>query len=320
MSKKVRWGILGAGRIAAQFADDIQYANHAELVAIAARNLGKAHSFAERFDIDKAHGSYSALYNDANVDAIYIATPHTHHLQQTIDTVNAGKHVLCEKPFTINQVECEQVLALSKTNSSYIMEGMWTYFLPAIQKARQWIEDGRIGAIKHIKADFGYPQLPFDASRREYDTNLAGGCLLEMGIYPVAIAWYFLQSNPISMDVLVRNAPNGVEDDLTFIFDYGETTATLATSFRCKLQNWCYVIGDKGWIAIPNFWRAHECFLYELDTQVDHFDDQRKGQGFEYEIESVSKDILNGKKESTIMPLHISLKFQQHMDLIRQHF
>ncbi len=320
MSQKVRWGIIGAGRIAAQFANDLQFANNAELVAIAARSETRAQNFASQHNVPASYGSYEALYGAEDIDAVYIATPHTHHKQQTASVIDANKSVLCEKPLTINQEECQQLISLSDRTDRYIMEGMWTYFLPAIQKAKQWIEEGFIGDIKHLKADFGYPQLPFDANRREYDKNLAGGCLLEMGIYPVAIAWFFLQRDPIAMNVLSRHAPNGVEDDITMVFDYGDFTATLATSFRCKLQNWCYIIGDKGYIAIPDFWRAKECSLYELETRVNHFTDNRQGLGFEFEIEAASNDILNNNKQSAVMPLLASLKFQQHMDTIRSEF
>ena len=319
MSKKIRWGIIGAGRIAAQFANDIKYTSNAELVAIAARDMERAQAFADTHQLATAYGDYDSLYRAENVDAVYIATPHTHHKQQTINAVNAGKAVLCEKPFTVNSEECEELIEMATTSGQYIMEGVWTYFLPALQKAKQWVDEGRIGSIKHVKVDFGYPQLPFDPKRREYNKDLAGGCLLEMGIYPIAMAWYFLQRDPITMKVLAGKAPNGVEDDVSMLFDYGDMTATLGTSFRCKLQNWCYVIGDEGYIAIPDFWRANECFLYQLDTQVEHFDDQRKGQGFEFEIEAVSNDILSGQKQSIVMPLDNSLRFQQHIDRIRTH-
>lgn len=317
--RKVNWGIIGAGGIARQFARDIQYTSNSHLAAVAARAESGARTFAQQNDIENYYGSYEQLYQDSSIDAIYIATPHTLHYQQTCDIIHSGKAVLCEKPFTINQHQCGKLIDLAAQHSSFVMEGMWTYFLPAIIQAKQWIDAGRIGTIKHLKADFGYPMLPFNASQRVYDKTLAGGCLLDMGIYPIAIAWYFLRQDPIDVHVVARHAPNGVEDDMAMMFNYPDFVATLGTSFRCKLQNWCYIIGDQGYIAIPDFWRASKCFLYELDTLVDQFDDGRQGEGFEFEIEAAANDILAGKKQSSIIPLRDSLKFQQHMDKVRSY-
>jgi predicted dehydrogenase len=194
---------------------------------------------------------------------------------------------------------------------------MWTFFLPAIQVARRWVAEGRIGRIRHIKADFGYPLLPFDANRREYDATLGGGCLLEMGIYPIALAWLFLGQEPTNIQVVAHRAPNGVEDDVSMLLAYPSCTATLGTSFRAKLQNWAFIIGEDGYIAIPDFWRARECALYRLDERVDHFTDSRKTLGFEYEAAAVSADILASARESAVVPWSSSLKFQQHVERVR---
>ncbi len=320
MSKKVRWGIIGAGRISRLLALDMPHTSNAEISAVAARSEERAKEFAEEFNIPHYFGNYQSLYNCDDVDAVYIATPHTFHRQHMIDALAAGKPVICEKPFTVNSDECEELMGLAESSGQYVMEAMWTYFLPAIRKAKEWIDTGRIGTIKHVKADFGYPLQPFDPDLREYDKNLAGGCLLEMGVYPVSIAWYFLREDPSSAHVVNRHAPNGVEDDLSMIFNYKDHVATLGTSFRCKLQNWCYIIGDEGYIAIPNFWRASDCYLYQLDEQIDYFNDNRKGSGLEFEIEAISNDILENKQQSDIMPLQNTWHIQLHMDLVRNLF
>ncbi len=319
-TKRLRWGMIGAGRISAQFARDIKLTNNAELCAVAARQIDHARKFAGTHGIANFYGGYDALYQDPNIDAIYIATPHTCHLEQSKAALSSGKAVLCEKPVTINSEECVELIDFNKQGEHFLMEGMWTYFLPAIQKAKEWLEAGRIGKLTNIKADFAYPQLPYDPNTRVYNKDLAGGCLLDMGIYPIAIAWYFMNRDPESMHVLSKHAPNGVDDEVNMLFDYGDVTATLASSFRCKYQNWCFLIGDKGYIAIPDFWRAKECHLYELETKIDHFSDERKGEGFEFQIEQVSQDILAGKKQSDVMPLTSSLKFQQHMDAVKAQF
>ena len=315
----IRWGILSTGRIAHQFAQDFAYVPNGKLVAVGSRTEASARTFAAQYQIPRAHGSYAALFADPEVDAVYIATPHTLHLQNTLDAFAAGKAVLCEKPFTTTPEECRPLIEQAEATGLYVMEAMWTFFLPAIQKAQAWVAEGRIGAIKHIKADFGYP-LPYDPLRREYHADLAGGALLEMGVYPVALAWLFMRQDPRGLEVIARKAPNGVDDDVVMLFDYPEAVATLATSFRCKLQNWAYIIGEDGYIAIPDFWRANQCHLYRLDERIDQFHDNRQSLGFNYETVAVNNDLFNQKTQSDVMPWAHSLKFQEHMALVRARF
>jgi predicted dehydrogenase len=200
------------------------------------------------------------------------------------------------------------------------MEGMWTWFLPAVRKAKEWVDAGRIGELLHIKADFGYPAA-YAAHSRRYDVTLGGGCLLEMGIYPIAIARYFADRDPATIEVVSRHAPNGVEDDVVMLFEYGDgLLATLATSFRCKLPNVAYLVGSEGWIAIPDFWRAGECRLFVLDEPVDSYTDRRSGTGFEYQIREVCDDILQGRQQSPVVSHAASLALQQDMDRVRERF
>jgi predicted dehydrogenase len=221
-------------------------------------------------------------------------------------------------------VESKELFEIADRSSVFVMEAMWTYFLPAIQKAREWVRQGRIGKLRQVKADFGFPKLPFSPDQREYNAGLAGGCLLEMGIYPVALAWLFMQKDPVEMQAVAHKAPNGVEDDLVMVFDYGEDSegavATLGTSFRSKLQNWAYIIGEEAYIAIPDFWHASQCSLFELDTCVDHFDDGRTSLGFNYETIASNEDILSGHQQNSIMPWETTMRLQQHMAGVRALF
>jgi len=321
---KVRWGIISTGRITHQFVQDFEFVPNGEVVAVASRSQESADAFAAQYNIPRAYAGYPQLLEDPDVDAVYIATPHTLHYQNTIDAIQARKHVLCEKPFTVGVSESRNVFHMAEQSSVFVMEAMWTYFLPAIQKAQQWVERGRIGKLRQVKADFGYPQLPFDPDRREYNAELAGGCLLEMGIYPVAIADLFMQQDPCNLRVVAHKAPNGVEDDVAMLLDYGVemegAVATLGTSFRSKLQNWAFIIGEEGYIAIPNFWRASECSLYHLDTRIDHFDDGRKSLGFNYETAAANEDILAGRQQNSIMPWSTTIRFQEQMERIKEKF
>ena len=315
----IRWGMICAGRIANAFAADMDHVLNGEVHAIAARSLQNAQQFADKYNIPRAYGGYESLYNDPDIDAIYISSPHNFHLEQASTAMRAGKAVLCEKPLTVNPGECRKLIQLNQESGVYLMEAMWTWFLPAILKAGEWVAKGRIGAIQHIKADFGYP-IPYAPDRREYDNTLAGGALLEMGVYPIALAWLFSGQDPLTIQSVSRFAPNGVEDDLTFIFNYDQYAATLGTSFRCRLRNEAVIVGDKGYIVIPDFFRASEAYLYHLDEQIAHFHDGRQTVGFNYQTEAVGNDLLQQKTQSARMPLSASLKFQEHIARVKQTF
>ena len=317
--RKIRWGIVGAGRIAHTFAQDMPATGNGVITAVAARNGDPAKAFAGEYNIATSYKGYDALYSDPDIDAIYIATPHSLHLQHAADALRAGKAVMCEKPITLNALECQQLIDIAEESGSYLMEAMWTWFLPAIRKAKEWVDSGRIGEIVQIQSDFGYPQV-YSADKREYAAELGGGCLLEMGVYPVAITALFADADPNEVSVVSRHAPNGVEDDVVATFNYPAFVATIGTSFRAKLRNWAYIVGEDGYIAIPNFWRAKECQLWVLDEIVDQFDDGRLTNGFDYQTKAVNEDLIAGRPQSETMPLSASLRFQQHMDLIKSKF
>jgi predicted dehydrogenase len=315
-NKRIRWGVIGAGRIAHTFCQDMAFSEYAEVSAIAARSLQSAQKFANHYAVNKAYGGYQHLYDDPQIDAIYIATPHNFHFAQAKASLLAGKHVLVEKPITVTAEQCAELISLARAKNCFLMEAMWSYFLPAIIKAKLWYDEGRIGKIVHVKADFGYP-IPFIAGDRMYEPTLSGGCLMDMGIYPLALAQYFLGLQPVSCQYSARFAPTGVEDDLIILADYPEVRATLITSFRTKLPNSAFIIGDKGYIDIPNFWRADKCSLFALDTKIDEFVDARKGSGFEFQIDAASEAIKLGKLETELMPHNISLVLQRQLDSIR---
>ena len=202
--KKVRWGIVSTGRITHQFVQDFRFVPNGEVVAVASRSQESADAFAAQYGIPRAYSTYRQMLEDPGVDAVYVATPHTLHYQNTIDAIAERKHVLCEKPFTVGVRESRNLFHLAEQSSVFVMEAMWTYFLPAIHKAQGWLEQGRIGKLRQVKVDFGYPQLPYDPDRREYNAELAGGCLLEMGIYPIALAWLFMQRDPENIQVTAK--------------------------------------------------------------------------------------------------------------------
>ena len=316
-NKKVRWGIISTGRIAEQFCQDMAFVDNSELIAVGARELDSAQAFANKFNIPHAHQGYQSVYDDADVDIVYIGTPHNFHFENVRDALLAGKSVLCEKPITISSEQSQALFELAQQKRLFLMEAMWTYFLPAVMQAKQWAEQGRIGKIKHIKADFGYP-MPYQLESREYREDLAGGCLLDMGIYPLAIAHLFAKENVTRWQVKADFAPNGVEDDLIILGNAGDIKLTLATSFQCKLQNWAVIIGDKGIITLPDFWRANTCKLYHSDELIDSFDDSRQSLGLNFEAYAAAEAILANKLEHETMPHQVSQSLQQQMEEIKQ--
>ena len=318
-TRKLNWGIVGAGRIAHDFCNDLMQLQETQLYGVAARNSEDAQSFAKKYAITHSYHGYQAMFDDPNIDIVYIATPHTCHYQNARDAILAGKHVLCEKPLVISEEQCQSLCELAKEHGVFLMEAMWTYFLPAIQHAKQWIDEGQIGNVLHIKSDFGYP-MPYSPESRVYNTELAGGCLLDMGIYPLATAWYFLNHDLNNLHVINQNAPNGVDNDVIITADCGNAKAILATSFQCRLRNATYIIGDQGYIVIPDTFRASQCSLYQLDTLVEEFSDGRNTLGYIYEAMEVINCVNRGELESKIMPHASSLMLQRQMARIKSMF
>jgi predicted dehydrogenase len=317
--QKVRWGIVGPGKIAHQFANDIRFTSNSEIVAVASNSAERAQEFAGKYSIPTAYSDYQSLYEAEDVDMVYVATTHNFHFENSRDAILKGKGVLCEKPITDNLASSLKLFEIASVNKVYLMEALWTYFLPAIQKAKEWIQEGKIGKVINLKSDFGF-QKEFDPKSRLYNPELSGGVLLDMGIYPVAMSWYFLGQKPEKYNVVMTKAPTGVDYDINLQLMYPDITANLHSSFRAKLSNYTYIIGEEGYIVLPEFWRASECYLYQGEQVIDQFNDHRKGLGFEFEIEAAAKDWKNGKIVSSIMSPANSIALQELMSEIAAHY
>ena len=314
---KIRWGILGAGNIAQSFVKDFPLVKNGELVAVAARDKHKAKEFAAAHNIPLAY-TYEELYNSNEVDAVYISTTHNFHFIQSFQCMQHGKAVLCEKPITINDTESKQLTAFSKEKNIFLMEALWTYFLPAIIKAQQWVDEGRIGALKVIQADFAYP-MEKNMDGRMYNPALAGGALLDLGVYPVALATLFMKTKPDSIMATGILTSTGVDANTAMVFQYGETTATLFTSMETRMTNKLRLFGENGYIEVPDFWRAYGCKLYDKDfVLVESFDDKRVSHGFNYQILHATDKILNNEIESNIITHKRSNEIQEIMTEVRR--
>ncbi|NJN26854.1 MAG: Gfo/Idh/MocA family oxidoreductase [Cyclobacteriaceae bacterium] len=318
--KKIKWGIISTGNIARSICADFVHVSNGEIHAVASRSLDTAASFAKHFGIERYYDSYEALYRDPEIDAIYIGTPHNFHRENATAAMMAGKAVLCEKPITTNENELRQLIETAKNTNTYLMEAMWTYFLPAIIQAKSWLDSGEIGELKHIRADFAFLADP-QTNLRLFDPKLAGGALLDIGIYPIALSCLAMPQLPISICASSKKASTGVDSEESMVFEYlNGTTANLMASFLFDMPNDAYFIGTKGYISIPEFFMAKECFLYKNKQIAGHFVDDKPTVGYSYELEAVNNDLLAGKKQSEIMPWSVSIMLQKIMDIVKQKF
>lgn len=317
MHRKIRWAILGAGKIAQSFTNDFFAVENAELVAIAASDKSRAEAFAKEHNFPLSY-SYDGLYNSNEIDAVYIATTHNFHYEQCVQCMEHGKHVLCEKPITLNDMQFKKLASLSQEKKVFLMEAMWTYFLPAVLKAGQWLMEGKIGNLKVIEAGFGFP-MEKNLTGRMYNIELAGGALLDLGVYPVAFSSYFINKKPDTITASGVLTNTGVDERTGIILQYGEVTATLFCSMVNIMANKAMLYGEKGYIEIPGFFKASAAILYDdHHNLLEKFEDDRTTKGYNYEIQHATDAILQGKTESDIMPHARSNEIQEIMTEVRR--
>lgn len=314
--EKIRWGILSTGTIAQAFATGLQSVADAELVAVGSRNQENADKFAEEFNIPHAHASYDALVSDPDVDVIYIGTPHTFHAENTLLCLNAGKHVLCEKPFTLNASEAEACIRVAKEKNLFLMEAIWMRFIPAILKLQEIINEGKIGDVTLIKADFtfAFPYLP---EHRLLNPDLGGGALLDVGIYPISFATLLL-GQPKKVDTHAIIGQTGVDEQCTMLFHYDKASAILSAGINGNLNNEAVIKGTKGRITIHAPFFASQKLTVEIDGQdLEIMDIPFEGNGYNYEAEAVQSAIRVGKIEHENLSHEETLTTMKMMDAMR---
>ncbi len=317
--KTVKWGIIGAGQIASKFATALNSLDHTELTAIASRDLVKAKEFATRFHIKKAYGSYDEIIKDPEIDVIYIATPHTEHKTHASLCIAAGKAVLCEKPFTINFKEAKELVDQAKSSNVFLMEAMWTKFLPATRIVKQWIHNKIIGEIKYMNISFGY-RTEFDPNSRVFNPELGGGALLDVGVYPISYAIHLMERIPDKIGSSAHIGRSSVDElnVITLLYNEG-MIADLSSAISASTGNDAIIIGEKGRIVIPNFWTAESAEVYDANGKlVDSFFHPFTSNGYVYEAEEVNRCILEGKKQSDIIPLNDTLDIMNILDSLRE--
>ncbi|TSB45468.1 Gfo/Idh/MocA family protein [Alkalicoccobacillus porphyridii] len=319
-TRKIKWGILGTGGIAKKFAADLAHAENGELFAVGSRTTESAKAFADEFSIPHALGSYEELANHPEVEAIYVATPHPYHKENVLTALNGGKAVLCEKPMTVNAGELEELITTAKEKNLFLMEAMWSRYLPALVKVREWLADNKIGDIKIVKAEFGF-RIGWEPESRLLDPALGGGALLDAGIYPVSFASMVFGPNPERIWTTAHIGETGVDEHFSILLDYGNgKTASLHGGVRLGLPNDAFIHGTNGYIHIPQFLFADQATLHINGEEPVTFSDSRGEQGisgYKFEAEEVGRALLEGKKESSVMTLDESLAIMKLLDKVR---
>lgn len=318
MSKTYRFAILGTGWIARKMAEALDYVQGAEKYAIASRDFNKSKKFADEFGFKKAYESYEEAANDKEVDVVYIATPHNMHCVNALMCMEAGKHVLCEKPFAVNRQEVELMIAKAKQKGVFLMEAMWSRFHPHIIKAKELIENGELGEIQLLTADFGI-QRPVVDSDRKFNRELIGGALLDIGIYPVFAAQYFLGKNTqLSAQAVIGHT--GVDFSNSVMLKYEKPhLAVLHSSFMYESGVKATIYGDKATLLFDSFWfMPGNLKLQYVDGREEILTFPKVSNGYQYEAQEVVNCLNEGLTQSESMSWNESLQLIDTLDAIRK--
>ena len=311
------WGIIGPGRIARKFADALTAVDGGILYAVASRDIKRSQAFSHNYKAEKSYGSYAEIVEDPDVDGVYVATPHRFHNENSLLCLNAGKPVLCEKPLTVNSAEADQLIRAASANKTFLMEAMWSRYIPILQQVRQWLDEGRIGEVKLLTSTFGYRSAR-DLEDRAFDPNLGGGALLDLGVYNISISQWLLGRDPISFAAQAFIGETLV-DELTavnLLYEGGVISQFSCTMISENVSD-MFVYGTEGHIHIHRkFWNTTTATLVSGGQETTEERPYRKN-GFEYQIEEAIACIRTGMLESPRMPHKQTLANMQLMDGIR---
>ena len=305
------------GNIAQKFADDLKLMADGELIAVASRDIEKAKNFRALNNAKYAFGSYQELFNCKEVDVVYIATPHTSHAELSIKAMKHGRNVLCEKPMGINRGEVEKMIAVARENNVFLMEALWSRFNPSIRKVKDLLDDGIIGDIAYIHADFAFYALDRDESGRLLNPALAGGSLLDIGIYPIFLA-YLILGYPEKILATSKIHKTGVDIQTSMIFEYPSAQAILYSGLTSNSEMKAQISGSEGTVYLAPRWHETQGYSIEKNDEVEKVLLPKKGKGYEYEIEEVHRCLMKGELESKLWSLKHTYDLIRIMDDIRQ--
>lgn len=316
-TKKFRWGILATGRISKQFANDLK--NHvpdAVLTAVGSRSQESADSFADQFDIPNRHTDYAAVANDPDVDIIYVGTPNNLHYENVKASIEAGKAVLCEKPLMLNSHQAQELIDLARKKNVFLMEAMWTRFLPMHKALYEFVQHGGLGEIRMVQANFGF-RAAFDPTNRLFDPVLGGGALLDVGVYVLAFAIRYL-GMPTHVSGFADIGATGVDEQAGYVLGYPSgATAVLTSAVRSHTYNEAVLIGTKGRARVHA--RFHEGITYttEIDGVSETHTYPLEESGLQYQAMEVHRCLREGLVQSPSMTHDDSLAIARVQDNLR---
>ncbi|NUS09902.1 MAG: Gfo/Idh/MocA family oxidoreductase [Streptomyces sp.] len=320
----MRWGVLATGGIAATFTEALATVPGAEVVAVGSRNPDSAASFAERFGIPRAYGSWAELAADDGVDVVYVATPHSAHREAAGLCLEAGRAVLCEKALTLNSREARELVDIARDRGLFLMEAMWTYCNPLVRHLAAVIADGAIGTVRAVHADFGFSG-DFAPTHRMRDPAQGGGALLDLGVYPVSFAQLLL-GEPDSVEGWAHLTPERVDDTTGILLGWNSgAVATLTCTFAADTGAPATISGTRGRIEIPEGFFNPERFVLHRQGETPHTvtfadvtDDGRSRGTMRYEAVEVGRCLREGLTESPLVPLDGSLSVMRTLDAVRE--
>jgi predicted dehydrogenase len=313
----IRWGILGAGGIAGSFADAVTAHTRAQLVAVGSRNRDRSSRFATAHGIPTTHLGYRDLVANPQVDAVYVATPHSEHREHALLAIAAGKHVLVEKAFTRNTGEAQEVFEAARAAGVFVMEAMWTRFLPHVAAIHQVVDAGEIGEIVNITADHGQ-RFRHDPKSRLFDPALAGGALLDLGVYPISFAHDFL-GVPDAVHAVGQMTDTGVDGQVSAVLSYGDRVqATLSTTLWSRTPTRAHICGTEGHVQVEGSFYAPTSFTVTRNDGARWSFERPGRQGLQYEAAEVARRVAAGETESPRMTWQGTLDVMRTMDEVRR--
>ncbi len=317
MTDTIRWGILSTGNIAKQFARGLSALPDAKLLAVGSRSQQSADTFGDLFNVERRYDSYEELAADPDVDAIYIGTPHTYHKDNALLCLRAGKATLVEKPFAINAREAEEMIHFAREHKVFLMEAMWTRFIPLFVRVRELLAQKVIGDVRLLDADFGF-RTRFNPEHRLFKPELGGGALLDVGIYPLSLA-SMIFGPPQRMTSMAHLGETGVDENTAVILGYADgALAVLTTATRTSTPQIATINGTEGRITIHTRWWVPTRMTVEIyGKETDEIEIPFTGNGYNYEAAEVARCLRAGLLESAVMPLDETLTIVRTMDEIR---
>lgn len=312
----IRWGVLATGGIARRFANAMGDVEGGSIVAVASRTIEAADSYGDQFGVSRRHVGVEALAADPEVDVVYVATPNHRHCADVLTLLDAGKHVLCEKPFALNATQAMAMIESARERGLFLMEAIWSRFLPAYRSMVEVLDSGRLGEIRFVEASFGFAR-PIDPAHRLFALELGGGALLDLGIYPLQLCSLVL-GPPDRIVAEGHVGGTGVDEQVVAVLHHpGGALGSVQAAVRTSLTNTARIVGEEGRIELPAFMHCPDHLTVVTSAGSERIDASWTGDGLRFEIDEVHRCLAAGRTESEVVSLDETLRFATTMDTIR---